>query len=240
MPLAQPRHSSILLPIIVIALVSLLSASPSPADLQQHPVPLPDKVNPSKCLECHNDKATGKYVHTAVSMGCTVCHAVANVKGATYITLSAPSNQLCFTCHPASTEAVEHPPYKEGNCVFCHSPHASDFPAHLYASAQDVCMACHVRGLMKIDRNAHTLTLAWGTIIPFKEMNSWFYLNLDKTHRFNHPVEGHPVSGPNVALGKDLPPITCLSCHEPHHSTASNLILPKYTNTTSLCLSCHR
>jgi hypothetical protein len=92
------------------------------ADLRQHPVLLPANVDPSKCLECHNDKATGKYVHTAISMGCTTCHAVANVKGATYITLSSPSNQLCFTCLPLSTDPVQHPPYKEGNCVFCHSP----------------------------------------------------------------------------------------------------------------------
>ena len=66
-------------------------------------------------------------------------------------------------------------------------------------------MACHVRGLMKVNRKAHTLTLSWGTTIPFKEMDSWSYLNLDKTHKLNHPVEGHPVSGPNVALGKDRP-----------------------------------
>jgi predicted CXXCH cytochrome family protein len=92
---------------------------------------------------------------------------------------------------------------------------------------------------MKVNRKAHTLTLSWGTTIPFKEMDSWLYLGLDKTHKLNHPVEGHPVSGPNVALGKDAPPITCLSCHEPHHSTGSNLILPKYKNTTSLCMSCH-
>jgi predicted CXXCH cytochrome family protein len=143
-------------------------------------------------------------------MGCTVCHSVANVKGATYITLSSPSTQLCFTCHTLSTDPVQHPPYKEGNCVFCHSPHASNFPVHLYASPQDVCMACHVRGLLKVHRKAHTLTLSWGTTIPFKEMDSWSYLNLDKTHKLNHPVEGHPVSGPNVALGKDAPPITCL------------------------------
>jgi predicted CXXCH cytochrome family protein len=173
-------------------------------------------------------------------MGCTTCHAVANVKGATYITLTSPSNQLCFTCHTVSTDTVQHPPYKEGNCVFCHSPHASNFPAHMYASPQDVCMACHVRGLMKVNRKAHTLTLSWGATIPFKEMDSWFYLNLNKTHKLNHPVEGHPVSGPNVALGKDSPPITCLTCHEPHHSTVANLILPKYKTTTSLCESCHR
>ena len=221
------------------AVALLLFASPARADLHQHPVLLPANVDPSKCLACHNDKATGKYVHTAISMGCTTCHAVANVKGATYITLTSPGNQLCFTCHTVSADTIQHPPYKDGNCVFCHSPHASNFPAHLYASPQDVCMACHVRGLMKVNRKAHALTLSWGTTIPFKEMDSWSYLNLDKTHKLNHPVEGHPISGPNVLLGKDAPPITCLTCHEPHHSTVSNLILPKYKTTTALCISCH-
>jgi predicted CXXCH cytochrome family protein len=239
MPLSAARHRLVLLPTLLTAFVLLLSASPLRADLHQHPVLLPAKIDPAKCLECHKDKATGKYVHTAISMGCTVCHSVANVKGATYITLSSPSTQLCFTCHTLSTDPVQHPPYKEGNCVFCHSPHASNFPAHLYTSPQDVCMACHVRGLMKVNRKTHTLTLSWGATIPFKEMDSWVYLDLDKTHKLNHPVEGHPVSGPNVALGKNAPSITCLTCHDPHHSTVASLIPPKYKNSTNLCLSCH-
>ncbi len=92
------------------AVILLLFASSARADLHQHPVLLPANVDPSKCLACHNDKATGKYVHTAISMGCTTCHAVANVKGATYITLTSPSNQLCFTCHTVSTDTVQHPP----------------------------------------------------------------------------------------------------------------------------------
>jgi len=239
MPLSAARHCLDFLPTLLTALVLLLSASPSRANLHQHPVLLPAKVDPAKCLECHKDKATGKYVHTAISMGCTVCHSIANVKGATYITLSSPSTQLCFTCHTLSTDPVQHQPYKEGNCVFCHSPHASNFPGHLSAAPQDVCMACHVRGLMKVNRKAHTLTLSWGATIPFKEMDSWVYLDLDKTHTLNHPVEGHPVSGPNVALGKNAPPITCLTCHDPHHSTVASLIPPKYKNSTILCLSCH-
>jgi predicted CXXCH cytochrome family protein len=92
---------------------------------------------------------------------------------------------------------------------------------------------------MKVNRKTHTLTLSWGGRIPFKEMDSWFYLNLDKTHTLNHPVEGHPVSGPNTALGNDAPPITCLTCHDAHHSTLANLIPQKYKSTTGLCLHCH-
>jgi predicted CXXCH cytochrome family protein len=232
---------------LLVSSVVLVLVNPSWADLHQHPLPLPANVDPSKCLECHNDKATGKYVHTAISMGCTACHAVTNVKGNTYIDLSSPPNQLCVTCHTLSTDPVQHPPYKEGNCIICHSPHASNFPAHLHASPQDVCMACHVRRLMNVNRKTHTLTLSWGTTIPFKEMDSWYYLNLDKTHSFNHPVEGHPVSGPNTALGPNAPPITCLSCHEPHASNHTNL-LPKTSpdpsmrlcNYCGLCLTCHR
>ena len=64
----------------LIAVILLLFASPSIADLHQHPVLLPANVDPSKCLECHNDKTAGKYVHTAISMGCTTCHAVSNVR----------------------------------------------------------------------------------------------------------------------------------------------------------------
>ena len=236
---ADTSSCGVFSPLFLLAFFLLFSVSPSLADLHQHPVPLLTGIDSSKCLACHQDKATGKYVHTAITMGCTVCHAVANVKGATYVTLSSPSNQLCFSCHKQSTDSVEHPPYKEGNCDFCHSPHASNFKAHLFAAPQDVCMACHVRNLMKVDRKAHTLTLPWGIVIPFREMDSWFYLNLDKTHKFNHPVEGHPVSGPNSALGKNAPPVTCLSCHEPHHSTVANLIPAKYKDSTSLCVSCH-
>jgi predicted CXXCH cytochrome family protein len=239
MLLMSSCRNHICFPSLLTNLVLLSFASSSFAEIPRHPVVLPENVAPSKCLECHNDKAKGKFVHTAISMGCTVCHSVANVKGATYITLSSPSNQLCVSCHTLSTDPVGHLPYKEGNCVACHSPHASDFPAQLHASPQDVCMACHVRGRMKVNRESHTLTLPWGTVIPFKEMDSWTYLNLDKTSSFNHPVEGHPVSGPNSSLGNDAPPITCLSCHEPHHSTQSNLIRPKYRSVSSLCESCH-
>src|ERR1017187_5765916 len=126
MRLSHATRCSLLRATFLIALVLLFFASPSRADLHQHPVALPGDVDPSKCLECHHDKATGKYVHAAVSMGCTVCHTVTNVKGATYIALSSPPNQLCLTCHTLSTDPIQHPPYKEGNCFFCHSPHASN------------------------------------------------------------------------------------------------------------------
>jgi hypothetical protein len=101
-------------------------------------------------------------------------------------------------------------------------------------------MACHVRGLMKVNRKAHTLTLSWGTTIPFKEMDSWFYLNLDKTHKLNHPVEGHPFLAPTSPLARTplpslaspatsptTPPFPTSSCQNTKHYV-SLLVLPHF------------
>ena len=37
-----------------------------------HPVPLEKNATSAQCLECHAEKAKGKFVHTAVSAGCEV------------------------------------------------------------------------------------------------------------------------------------------------------------------------
>ena len=41
-----------------------------------HPVPLDKNTDPAKCAECHADKAKGKFVHSAIAMGCTSCHEI--------------------------------------------------------------------------------------------------------------------------------------------------------------------
>jgi predicted CXXCH cytochrome family protein len=165
----------------------------------------------------------------------------------TIIKLVSPANVLCFTCHDKSTDAVLHGPYAQGNCIFCHSPHASDFPNQILASAQDLCMGCHVRARLKVNRLKRTATVPWGVKMKLNQLRGWQYINLNKTLTANHPVEGHPVSGPNAALGKDAPPITCLSCHQPHHSKWRNLLpstLPNRpgveTDQTALCVTCHK
>ena len=38
-----------------------------------HPVPLDKNTDSAKCAECHEDKAKGKFVHSAIAMGCTSC-----------------------------------------------------------------------------------------------------------------------------------------------------------------------
>lgn len=205
-----------------------------------HPVPLTKDTKPSTCLECHTDINQGKYVHTAMQMGCTTCHAIDNGANGTTVTLVSPPDQLCFTCHQKSSDPVLHRPYAEGACTVCHSPHASNFPAHTWVGRQELCMGCHVEGLPKVNYATKTVTVPWGRTLTFKEMKGWLYLRLNAAHSKNHPIEGHPVTGPNTALGKGAPDITCLSCHEPHASTLAHLIPPRDSATDSLCLSCHK
>lgn len=218
------------------------------AKAAEHPVPLGKNPDPSVCAECHSDKSQGKHVHSAMAMGCTTCHDVISAKGVTLISLVSPANDLCFTCHAKSTERVLHGPYAEGLCIACHSPHSSNYSDQLLADPQDLCLGCHARARLKVNRRKQKVTTPWGLTLTFAQMQSWQFLGLNKTLTKNHPVKGHPITGPNTALGKGE--ISCLSCHLPHSSNQPNLILTQVHsgNTglaaqgfypTALCETCH-
>ena len=210
------------------------------AQAAQHPVPLGNAPDPAKCIGCHADKTKGKHVHSAMAMGCTACHVVIQVKGATVINLTAPSKELCFSCHTESSEKVLHGPYSQGNCIVCHSPHSSDQPNQLLAPTQELCMGCHVRRRLKVDAKHRTAEVPWGVTLSLDQLKGLQFLGLNKALSANHPDEGHPVRGPNTALGKGAAPINCLSCHQAHHSASMNLLPAKFVNKTALCESCHK
>jgi predicted CXXCH cytochrome family protein len=209
-----------------------------------HPVALDPNAPSTNCLQCHGDVQKGQYVHTALSIGCTTCHTVATENGVTHVRLTAPAEQMCVNCHvPSTTDKVLHGPYREGLCVACHSPHASDYPAHLWASVQDICMGCHTRSRLRVDDAKQMVTTPWGQTLTFAQMKSWQYLNLNSTETLNHPVAGHPVSGPNTS--PKLGPLTCLSCHRAHGANYANLLpvgplasMPDCRNC-GLCKQCH-
>jgi predicted CXXCH cytochrome family protein len=212
-----------------------------------HPVPLKTNAADATCAGCHSEIGKGQYVHSAMAMGCATCHEVQNRAGKTHVDLVSPVTQLCVTCHALSQDKVQHRPYQLGDCVVCHSPHASDFPAHTWVSTQDTCLGCHARERLKVDAKKKTVTVPWGVRLTFDQMQGWQYLNLNAALTANHPVAGHPVSGPNTALGAGAPPITCLSCHQAHASNFAHL-LPKtppdpsmpLCKSCSLCVDCHQ
>ncbi len=89
--------------------------------------------------------------------------------------------------------------------------------------------------------------MPWGITLTLDQMKGLLYLGLNSTLTANHPVEGHPVSGPNTAVGPGAPPISCLSCHNPHASNYANLLpktppdpAMKLCKSCSLCGDCHK
>ncbi|HLI62209.1 MAG TPA: cytochrome c3 family protein, partial [Terriglobales bacterium] len=95
-----------------------------------HPVPLDKNTDPAKCIECHEDKAKGKYVHSAIATGCTSCHEIRVNRDVTRVILTTTTPQaLCLTCHAdfdaANLKGTVHPPAVR-DCLKCHDPHESD------------------------------------------------------------------------------------------------------------------
>ena len=74
-----------------------------------HPVPLDKNTDSAKCIECHEDKAKGKNVHSAIAMGCTSCHEIRVNKDVTRVKLKTTTTAaLCLSCHADKNAAERH------------------------------------------------------------------------------------------------------------------------------------
>jgi len=229
---------------LTVSLSIFLLQAPVPQDpafQQEHPVPLGADSDAAKCVECHAEKAEGKFVHTAIAaMGCTACHQVKTENETTLVNLTEPRNRICFSCHEVSQDKVKHGPYWKGDCTFCHDPHTSTFASQTRAETNRLCLSCH-SGLpdMKVDREAKTLTFSWGRSITFDQARATPQLGL-VNGRQGHPLLGHPVEGPNKFGKPGDPPITCLTCHQPHSSALPNLMPADVKRDIDICTKCHR
>ncbi len=115
---------------IGLSLVAILLFLAAPIHADVHPVPLDKNTDSAKCLECHAEKAKGKFVHTAISAGCTSCHEIRVNRDVTRVKLiTATVSGLCLTCHTdknaAELKGKIHPPAVR-DCQKCHDPHSSD------------------------------------------------------------------------------------------------------------------
>ena len=86
--------------IVILILFVLIALMISRATAAVHPVPLDKNVDGAKCLECHEDKSKGKFVHSAIAMGCLSCHQVRTNKDVTHVILNNPvPYKVCLSCH---------------------------------------------------------------------------------------------------------------------------------------------
>src|SRR6516225_2586649 len=75
-------------PICLAAICLFILAGARGSLAKVHPVPLEKNVDSSTCLQCHEEKSKGKFVHTAMHIGCLSCHEVRVNKDATRVKLT--------------------------------------------------------------------------------------------------------------------------------------------------------
>jgi len=220
------RRLAIMLGSAVVLL--LVGIAPAKADI--HPVPLEKNTDSAKCLECHADKAKGKAVHTAISMGCTTCHEIRVNKDVTRVKLTTTTPQaLCFTCHAdknaAELKGLVHKPAVR-DCLKCHDPHSSDNKYQLLkptsgGAKENLCLSCHTTGLNVPEKGSRHAALDMGC---------------DTCH-VTHKVGADPTPENLFHLTKSAPAL-CVDCHDPRDATLQKAHQNQPFGSAD-CLQCH-
>jgi predicted CXXCH cytochrome family protein len=207
---------------------ALLLVVPIYADI--HPVPLEKNADSAKCLECHADKAKGKFVHTAVSTGCTSCHEIRVNKDVTRVKLITTTTYgLCLTCHKdknaAELKGTVHKPAVR-DCVKCHDPHESDNKNQLLKppsgdQKENLCLSCHATGLNVPEKGSRHAALDMGCD------------TCHVTHKTGEPG--------NLEFDFHLtksPPALCIDCHDPKDEGLQKAHQNQPFSTAN-CVQCH-
>jgi len=241
----------------LVGLGLILSAALSGA--ATHPVPLEKNTDSAKCIECHEDKAKGKFVHSAIALGCTSCHEIRVNKDVTRVKLITSTPQaLCITCHAdmdaAQLKGTVHPPAVR-DCLKCHSPHASGNKYQLLRSTSgttkddNLCLTCHTQGLNVPQSGSRHAALDMGCEtchVPHK-VGEKGKIEFDY-HLAKAPpalcLDCHDATSAELIKahqGQPFATANCVQCHNPHQSAQAKL-MQKYTHVpfeSRSCDTCH-
>ena len=218
-------------PLKSISIIVLVSALTAAAWAGVHPVPLDPKADPATCAQCHEDKSTGKSVHSAIAMGCTSCHEIRVKKDVTRLKfVTTTTVALCITCH-ADKKASDlkgkiHPPAVR-DCVKCHDPHSSDNKNQLHkpevgdSRDTNLCLSCHKIGVDVPKEGSRHAALDMGC---------------DTCH-ITHKTGERGKREFDYHLTKDAPAL-CIDCHDPKDAA----LIKAHQNqpfASADCLACH-
>lgn len=241
---------------VILFLLSALLVPP--AYTAVHPVPLDKNVDAAKCLECHEDKSKGKFVHSAIAMGCLSCHEVRVNKDITRIKLTTTTPQsLCITCHAdkdASTlKGTIHPPAVR-DCLKCHDPHTSGNKFQLLKATSgekkdNLCLTCHTQGTNVPEKGSRHAALDMGcdtchtTHKVGEKGKQEFDYHLTKAVPALcigcHDVKDEALV--KAHQGQPFATASCTQCHDPHQSAQPKL-MAKFTHppfADKSCDTCH-
>ncbi|MFC2086261.1 cytochrome c3 family protein [Bacteroidota bacterium] len=198
---------------------------------------LSEKV-PALCYFCHDEMAVKKHVHYPVGEGeCFTCHDVHSSEYKSLL-INDPPSKLCYDCHDNKniTEKTVHKPIRDGACQDCHDPHQSDNSALLKKKGTKLCFSCHKDLKEKAEReNLH---------YPFDEdcSNCHNAHNSDQKKLLNDKIpllcnNCHDAKNTKKNVHYPIEEGECMSCHFPHSSPASSLLIDK--QLAKICENCH-
>lgn len=96
---------------------------------------------PSDLPELHLPASLFVSVHTPYAdQQCDACHSTAK-----RMNVSEKASDTCGECHEDffDEDLVKHDPVSSGDCLMCHVPHRSRYPALLAQPVRDTCTDCH-------------------------------------------------------------------------------------------------
>jgi len=238
-----------------IAMASLLFLSAISAHAKSHPA-LTSKTDDAKCLECHDSKAKGKAVHSAIAIGCSSCHEVRISGDTTRIKLATvTAGKLCLQCH-ADKDASQikgrvHSPAVR-DCISCHDPHSSDNKNQLLKpvageAKENLCLSCHNTGLNVSQKGSRHAALDMGCdschVSHKSGENPDGMFHLAKATPALC-LDCHDVKDAGLIKSHRSLPFSkadCLECHDPHQSDSPKL-LQKFVHNPfakQQCEACH-
>lgn len=193
-------------------------------ETSDHPYLEAKDLKTETCLKCHPTENQGKFVHTAMGIGCESCHQAASAGDKTTITLRATGGDLCSKCHKINKDLVVHGPYQAGQCLICHNPHNGAYPAQTRAAASTLCLDCHMLNQpdVRLEPETKTVSLLDGRIYDLAE---WRRAPKIAATHFDNKLPRR--TGAQVAVqesGKINAESNCLACHDPHSSQTEHLL----------------
>ena len=238
----------------------LMGLAAVPVNAAKHPVPLDEKTDAAKCVQCHTDKAKGKFVHSAMAGGCLTCHEVRVTGNITRVKLNTGTPlQLCLNCHSdkkaSDIKGRVHPPAVR-DCLVCHDPHSSDFKVHLVKSpdeatkAGNLCLTCHAVGQdvpkggsrhAALDMGCETCHVIHKSGDPTKREFA-YHLTKDAPELCLGCHDANDAALVKAHQNQPFAKADCLQCHDPHQSgkpkLAQQFLHPPYAEMT--CAICHQ
>jgi len=199
------------------------------------------------CVTCHEEQAkqigSAKVQHQGAQGDCTTCHNPHAGKAPGF--LQPDPVAACLACH--SDQAAEfkkkhlHQPAFEQACSICHVAHGNGNAKLLrVADVNTLCLECHGPDSPEPQKlqDEHLITIFNGKVkLPEDYFKNISILPLK--YGTGHPTEGHPVSTTMDRKTMKATPLNCLSCHQPHASANSGLLVKDQQANMAFCRTCH-